>query len=319
MPRCDALDSRRRPRFVHLLGQGLVAVTAASMVLADSGTSACSETRIGRVVSTSDGLRLEGTATPPLQSGDILVQLNNHRVTTCAELTDAVNEAQRNRLAALFLVRRNGKTEVALVEWPAAGAVVLVPAQPTTAQPTVAQATIAPATLKPAAAPTALTQADAAAARAFVADLVALGREMQAREPLPMSQPWVQRIEQLRRAYAERASSAGVGVAEPILAYYETVAQILLYKENETRDRRDLRARSEVVLEYHRASPVEGWLQRYPFLRPSVIREPETVRLLMEGDRNGQWVPDRAIALLLEHAVSEGTALSARMAADTAG
>lgn len=278
-------------------------MTAASMVLAE--TSTCPDTRVGRVVVTGDGLRLEGPTTRPLQSGDILVQLNNHRLTTCAELTDALNEAQRNQLAPLFLVRRDGKTEVAVIEWSAAGAVNVAAAQPTT-----------PASTRvPTAAPTPLTR-DAAAARAFVAQLVSFGRELQAREPLPMSQPWVQRIEQLRRDYVKETGSLGVGVAEPILAYYETVAQILLYKESATRERRDLRARSEVVLEYHRASPVEGWLRRYPFLQPSVIREPETVRFIAEGDRNGQWAPDRAIALLIERAVSEGTALTTRMATD---
>jgi hypothetical protein len=318
MPRCHALNSRQRLHLVQLVAQGVAAVAAASLVLADAGAPACPETRIGRVVSTSDGLRLEEAATPPLQSGDILVQLNNHRVMTCAELTDTLNEAQRNQLAALFLVRRNGKTEVVLVQWPAARPVALA-VQPTAAPPTAVQPTVASPTPKSTAAPTPLTRADAAAARAFVAELVSFGRELQAREPLPMSQPWVQRIEQLRRTYAERAGGAGFSGAEPILAYYETVAQILVYKENATRGRRDVRAKSEVVLEYHRASPVEGWLQRYPFLQPSVIREPETVHLIVEGDRNGQWGPDRAVALLLEHAVSEGTALSEKLAAEPPG
>jgi hypothetical protein len=284
------------------------------MVLAEKGTSTCPETHIGRVVSTDQGLRLEEAATPPLQSGDVLVQLNNHRLMTCAELTDALNEAQRNKLAALFLVQRNGKTEVALVEYPAAtGAVALAAAQPALTRPPVM--TAVPPTPPPTAALTPSTQAETEAARAFVAELVSFGRELQAREPLPMSQPWVQRIEQLRRTYAEQVGGAGVSAAEPILAYYETVAEILVYKENATRDRRDLRAKSEVVLEYHPASPVEGWLRRYPFLQPSVIREPETVHFIVEGDRNGQWAPDRAVALLVEHAVSEGTALSAKLAA----
>jgi hypothetical protein len=314
MPRCQAFASRHRPRVARLLGQGLVAVTAASLVLADSGPPACPETRIGRVVATSEGLRLEEAPTPPLHSGDVLVQLNNHRLMTCTELTDALNEAQRNRLARLFLVRRSGKTEVALVEAPAAGAVPLAAAPPAIAPPTVA-----PPTPIPTAPPAPLPRADADAARKFVAELVSFGRELQAREPLPMSQPWAQRVEQLRHAYAKQASGAGVGVAEPILAYYETVAEILVYKENATRGRRELRARSEVVLEYHRDSPVEGWLQRYPFLQPSVIHEPEDVHFIIEGDRNGQWAPDRAIALLVQRAVSEGTALSAKLAADPPG
>ena len=307
MPRCHTLSPRRRLHFVPLVAQGLLAVSAAgSMVLADSGTSACPETRIGRFVSTSDGLRLEEGPAPPLQSGDVVVQLNNRRVMTCAELADALSEAQRNQLALLFLVRRAGRTEVALVEWPAARAVGLAVTPPT----------IVPPTLEAAAAPTPLTQADADTARAFVGELVSFGRELQAREPLPMPQPWVQRVGELRQVYVKQARSAGIDAAAAILAYYETVAQILVYKENATRERRDLRARAEVILEYHRASPVEGWLRRYPFLQPSVVREPEAVHFIAEGERNGQWAPDRAVALLVDRAISEGTALSAKLAAD---
>ena len=148
--------------------------------------------------------------------------------------------------------------------------------------------------------------------------LGALGRDLQARQPLPMPQPWAQRIDQLRQAYdRQQASGSGVGVVEPILGYYETVGQILVYKDAETRGRREVRARSDVVLEYHNNSPVGGWLSRYPFLRASVVREPETTHFITESESNGQWLPDQAVALLVARAVSEGTALSATLAAGT--
>jgi hypothetical protein len=131
-----------------------------------------------------------------------------------------------------------------------------------------------------------------------------------------MPQPWAQRIDQIRQAYdRQQASGTGVGVVEPILGYYETVGQILVYKDAETRGRRAVRARAEVVLEYHTSSPVGGWLSRYPFLRASVVEEPETTRFITESESNGQWLPDRAVELLVARALSEGTALSTALAA----
>jgi len=306
------LDTLSRATAARVVG-AVLTLAAARAGAADNAESRCPESRLGRVVSTTLGLRVEDAAVPALRSGDLLIQLNSHRLVSCADLAEAMTEAQRNQLVPLILIRRDGSSVAAAVEWPAVAAVapqatVIAPTPVPTALPTTIP------TPPPTAIPTPLSRADVAAVRRLLDDLVAFGRDLQSRQPLPKAQPWVQRIAQLRQDYAMQAGSAGVGVVEPILDYYETIGQILIYKESATQERRDLRAKAEVVLDYHRGSSVETWLRRYPFLQPSVLAEPETFHFITEGESSGQWVPDRAVSLLLDRAVSEGSALSAKLA-----
>ena len=299
------MPSETQTRVVRRLSVVLAAVTVVSVAAGRAGASACDDMSIGRIVASGDGLRVEESAAPTLHTGDILVQLNSHHLHTCADLAEALGEARRNQLAPLFLIRRDHAMDVALI---AAPAVLTAPA----AEAALAQPTPIPPSVPTT--PPALSRADADAVRTLLAELVAFGRDLQARQPLPMAQPWSQRVVRLRQQYdAQQVRGAGVGVVEPILGYYETVVEILLYKETATRERRDVRARSDVVLEYHRDSPVGAWLQRYPFLRASVTREPETVHFITEGESNGLWLPDRAVALLLDRAVAEGAALSSTL------
>lgn len=309
-------------------------VTVVGVVCGNAHASTCADTSIGRIRPTEDGLRVDQTAVPTLHVGDILVQLNSHRLQTCADLAEGLIEAHRNALGTLFLIRRDGKVETALVAAPpavvAAGAPVAPPVKGAPPMPIAAAAapiaqvppavpTAIPPPPVPTTPPTPLSRADADTARELLAECVAFGRDLQARQPLPMAQPWAQRVEQLRQRYnSQQARGAAVGLVDPILGYYETVAQILLYKETVTRERRDIRARGDIVLEYHSNSPVPAWVQRYPFLRPSVLREPD-IGLLRVGESNGQWLPDRAVALLLDRAVAEGTALSSTLAAGAPG
>jgi hypothetical protein len=310
MPQCHTCSPR--PALLRVLV--LATVSAVSVMPAQASALACPGTDMGRVTSTADGLKVEESAVPVLRSGDILIQLNSHRLHSCTNLTDGLSEAQRNQLVPLFLIRRDNGMQVVLVE-PAH-----VPAGPAApqSQPAAEVAIVLPTAIPPSAVPTThptpLTPADADAARQLLDQLVAFGRDLQARQPLPMSQPWVQRVDGLRQQYkAEQARNSSVTVVEPILTYYEAVADILKYKETATRERRNVRARAEVVLEYQTNSAVGEWLHRYPFLRASVIKEPETIHFIMEGEVSGLWAPDRAVALLLDRAVSEGSALSGKL------
>lgn len=307
---------------------GLLAAVTLVSLCQRANASACPDTRIGKIEPTADGLRVDESAAQALRPGDVLIQLNSHRLRTCADLAEALTEARRHELATLFLIRRGGTSDVALVTAPAATEIAVPPAaappMATPVEPVAkvarAEATAVPPSPLPTTPPTPLTRADADAVREFLAKLMAFGQDVEARQPLPMAQPWAQRVDRLRQDYnSELARGAAVAAAEPILGYYETVAQILLYKEVATRERRAVRARADVVLEYHTSSPVGTWLQRYPFLRASVIREPELIQFIGAGESNGQWLPDRAIALLVEYAVSEGAVLSAKLAAAGAG
>ena len=290
---------------------------------AGAAALSCSDPEVGKIAQDESGLHVVEAATPSVRRGDRLLQLNGHRLQTCSDLEAAARAARQEQLARLFLIRRGEQTVAVAFEVQAeqlATAPAVVAPAIVSAAPSVAPSTALPATIPPSALPTVVPTPPsgpaADTARRLLAEFVAFGRELQGRQPLPMAQPWAQRVEQLRQQYnSQHARGAAVGVVEPILEYYETVADILRYKETATRERRDVRARSEVVLEYHSNAPVAAWLQRYPFLRPSVIQEPETIRFIDVGESNGQWLPDRAVALLLDRAVSEGTALSATLAA----
>ena len=299
-------EAERHTRKARVAACILVGLTVGATSSARAHALSCPDTGIGSVSASADGLVIEQSAVSSLRTGDILLQLNNRRLQSCADLVQAVSETRRNQLAALFLIRRGEKTDVVPLDLPVAPAPQVAAARPT----------VVPLSPVPTTAPTPLTRPNIDAARALLAELGDLGRDLQAHQPLPMPQPWAQRIDQLRQAYQrQQASGAGVGVVEPILGYYETVGEILVYKEAETRGRREIRARAEVVLEYHSSSPVGGWLSRYPFLRASVVQEPEITHFITESESNGQWLPDQAVALLVARALSEGTALSAKLAA----
>jgi hypothetical protein len=321
----DVSQTHARRRGVLLVGVMLVSLCGRA------AADPCADGRLGRIELTADGLRVAETTAQSLRPGDFLIQINGHRLWSCAHLADALNEAGRDDLATLLLIRRDGATEVALVTAPPGRAAVDTPVRVAAAPAAASADPVEPATvaralstaLPPSPAPTVpplpLSRADADAIRDFVAKLMAFGTEVQSHQPLPKAQPWAQRVDRLRQDYnTERGRGVAVDVVEPVLGYYETIAQILLYKENATRERREVRARSEVVLEYHTNSPVGAWFQRYPFLRTSVIHEPEVLRFIAAGESNGQWLPDRAIALLVEYALSAGAVLSATMGA-TAG
>jgi hypothetical protein len=269
-----------------------------------AAASACPDSQVGTVTQDVVGLQVVQPTMSPLQPGDVLLQLNGQRLQTCADLSAALGAARTNAVAPLFLIRRGPQTIAVVAEWP-------VP--PPAATPPVAAATNRPPSAVPTAPPARLSRADADATRVLLADLVTLGDELQDHQPLPMAQPWAGRVERLRQEYdTQQARGVDVSVLNPILGLYEVVVEILRYKETATRARRDIRARSEVVLEYDSGSAVSAWLRHYPFLQPSVIRAPEPSRVLA-FETNGLWAPDRAVALLIERARSEGAALSGRL------
>ena len=275
----------------------LIALAPHAAVWAMAATP-CPDVTIGRVVGGDAGIEVVAPAVSALRVGDILVQLNGRRLRTCDDLRAALRETRDRRLTPLLLVRRDGSDQAIVFTLPDEVRAVAV-------------ATVLPPSPIPTVVPTPMSVTDADAVGEMASKLVTFGRELQARLPLPMAQPWSGRVEDLRRAYATQTAAApAVRAVEPVLGYYETVVAILQYKERATRGRRGVRAQSEVVLEYDSDSPIDGWIERYPFLRPSVIAAPETIAFIGKGEVVGRWAPDRAVALLVERAVAEGEALS---------
>jgi hypothetical protein len=107
----------------------------------------------------------------------------------------------------------------------------------------------------------------------------------------------------LRQAYEERQRhTPAVSAVEPILGYYETIAEILRYKEKAERDVGYLRPQPNVAVEYNSGQPVGTWMRRYPFLRQSIVELPG--RSIIGGESNGRWLPDNAVELLAERALA---------------
>jgi membrane-associated protease RseP (regulator of RpoE activity) len=298
-------------------------VVGTNAVAARAEEPACGDVAIGVVSATDVGLRVGAPAVAALRPGDVLLQLNGHRLRACDDLRRAIAEARAGGLEVLLLVEREGQASALRIDLPeplaVAGAVpaaepaadevpLRAPTIVAVVPPTPTRQPSPTPSLPPTAVPTPASSADAALVREALAEANAFGRELQDSLPLPSSQPWLDELRRLRDAQARRrASSAAVAVLEPILAYYETVGEILVYKEEITRDDGRRRNRLELVLEYDSASSeVNRWLARYPFLAESVIEPPAEIRIIARGERPGRWLPNRAIELLVERALKEG-------------
>lgn len=306
---------------LHLIVASFVCLVGMSAGTGLAAASQCADSPIGRV-STADGnVRVTVPHVPGLESNDILLQLNSHRLHVCDDLAGALEEARGKGLDVLLLVERKGRVHAVRVELPvqpqiAAAAPVAtvadtVPAQVPTRSPVTSPTQpppVSPTAARPTAVPTPLTSADVALVREAIVEANQLGHELQDSLPLLSSQPWLGRLRRLLDDQARRRErNEAAAAAEPIFAYYETIAQILAYAEKATRDARRRRSRAQLVLEYDSTSDVSGWLKRYPFLAESVIEPPKEITFLAHGERPGRWLPNRAIELLVERALAEGT------------
>jgi hypothetical protein len=288
------------------------------LALRAAGAVICPENEMGRVVDTAEGLQISDAAAG-LRAGDVLVQLNSHLLRGCDDLTDALAEARSQHLTRLFLVRRDhGLAAVALPPTAAvtvAAAPVIHAAAPP--PPQVVAATPAPV-VEPTPMPDTLAPSGAPAVRASLNELQQFGRTLHAALPALRAQPWARRVSDLRRTLdGRRAEAPAVQALTPLLDYYQTAADILGYKEQtaverSTHEMGQKPPQPDAVFEYHNGTQVSTWLERYPFLQDSVVDAPG-FSFIGVGERNGTWVPDRAVALLVEHALADGDAMGRRL------
>ena len=279
----------------------LVAIVAMP-IIAGAESSTCRDAIVGRVVATADGLQVDESNIAELKADDVLLQLNGHPLRSCADLTTALAEDRRRQLALLLLVGRGQDTLAVLLPSPAATVSTRV--------------TTPAATELPKSTPTLLAVApsDADAVRGLLTQLRELGRAMQRSLPLLTSQPWARQVSTLRRAYDQRlAAVPTVRTVEPILDDYETVVEILAYREEAVRAEGNARPQPNVSLRYNTGSPVTGWLRRYPFLQASVVEPPEKTAFTGWAEGNGLWSPDRAVERLVEHALADADTLATRL------
>jgi hypothetical protein len=283
---------------------------AVSLVVASRSApaeSACDVSVLGTVAVEQDGLEVVETKLANLQRNDVVLQLNSHRLRRCEDLQRALDEAQRNGLELIVLVRRGDARRTEWIrDWREVAKIAPVGLAPSL--------TPAPRTTAPAPTPAApvLAPADATAARVDLSRRLAFARELRGSLPVTSAGRWVREIDELLVARSTPATLDGLNRID---SYYATIAEVLTYREKATRNLGAGRNRAGLTLEYDNRSPVNGWLDRYPFLSGSVSRPFDPSRSFMSGQRMGLWSPDEAVRLLVERAVSDGEQLEAALPA----
>jgi hypothetical protein len=285
--------------------------TALAGSAAPAAAQTCTVTSVGRLLPTEDGLRVLEAAAPALLADDLLLQLNAKRLRTCADLSATLQLADRDRLVPVLALRRGGTLHTV--------ALVLVPT------PVIQVVELRPT---PALETTPTPMQIAAGAVGPLQQMVATLRRFDEETALPLvgPQPFARRLDALRAAYAGLLSGApAVSAVEPVLGYYDAVKQILVYREDAATRRADrqdsaksdlARARPEpgAAYEYNTGGPVSEWLERYPFLQPAVVREPQ--RWMGQVEEAGRWQPDEAIRLLMAKARADTDAVAGRLSGD---
>jgi hypothetical protein len=162
--------------------------------------------------------------------------------------------------------------------------------------------------------PRSLSAAERAVVRRDLDTMLELGRRIQAALPLLSSHPWVDQIESFVAVHSEtRKQVPATSLLDPILSYYVTVAEILTYKQEETKALGSARHRSDLLLEYGSDSRVGAWLRQYAFLSPSVVESPKEITVIAAAEEMGRWSPNEAIRLLSERALADAAALATQL------
>lgn len=288
----------------RLPATALSIVTAVLLAVATQGEEVpCVLAGVGAFAIADGGLDLVTTERSDLRAGDRLLQLNGRRLTTCADLSTGLQDAQRQGMLVVVALQRGTKVETVLLALPRA--TVALPAATT------------PRSVAPE--PTALPlRSNPAALVPMMAALHAFDEKIQ----LPLGpQPYGQRFKELQKTYRDlRARDGAIAAVEPIMDYYEAVATLVNYRERVAVDRvtRDgASAPGEVarvrmpapVVEYTTDSEVGEWLRRYPFLDAAIERTPGWMG---QAEYAGLWKPDEAIRLLVERARRDTAALEQR-------
>jgi hypothetical protein len=263
---------------------------------------ACSDVSLGRAHAAADGIHIDKFAVEPLRVGDVALQLNGKALRSCDDLTTALDQARKEGLKALFLVRRGGETLPVVVRMEDLQ-VASVPPTPPAPPPTDAL--------------TPLAEVDSPSAfevRQALDELARFGHRFEAWLPAAPARSLARQIEELTGKYHRRMTQVpALAVIRPILGYYDTVGEILIDTAQAREGQAKPLHRSSPIVEYQSNSRVTEWLERYPFLEESVSDAPKKVVFLTSAEIAGHWSPDEAIRLLVQRAIADGEALSARM------
>lgn len=247
-----------------------------------------------------------------VQVGDVIEQANNQLLSNCRSYQMAVQEAKKDKKALLLLIdTKKGKRAVvferAVWEEPkkkAAAAVASLKTLLETPLPPSVQVQVRPLGDE---AVKALRELESAVTSPSALRMA--GSLNRYEQKLRRTQAQISALQNSAQGEAGQRVLAGVQV---ILGHYQTAQEIWQYKEKRLEQTRpDLRKGEQgahsASLPYFFDSPVLVWVDRYPFLKTSILSAPHEQRL---GEAPGEWNPDEALRLLWHEAKEEIDKLS---------
>ena len=247
-----------------------------------------------------------------LQVGDVIEQANNQLLRNCRDYRQAVQEAKQDKKALLLLIHtKKGKRAVVFER-----AVWEEPEK---------KATAAVASLKTLL-ETPLPPSVQGQVRPLGDEAVEVLRELESAVPSPRAlympgslSQYEQKLRQTQEQISALRNSAQGEAGQRVLAgvhvildHYQAAQEIWQYKAQRLAQiKPDLRkgeqASYSAALPYFFDSPVLVWMDRYPFLKTSIVSTPHEKRL---GEAPGEWNPDEALRLLWREAKEETDKLS---------
>jgi hypothetical protein len=251
-----------------------------------------------------------------IRVGDAIVQVNAVVPTTCGEWARAVREARHDRKALLVLVRREAaEVPLALGSAVWSRAVVVAPEPPPppppAEPPSVRDVVTAP--------PPPLPPETEVSLDEVTRELVALAPADRPPTRLPAYQKELALIRQKTDALAARGAAPApvVGALRTVIRYY-VGARVAWESEEAVRERehrpRHVPTAEAATAPFFTGSEIEGVLDEFPFLRPTVVRDPSPG--VLAGESSGLWRPLPARQLLWEHGREELARLTAWLATE---
>ena len=241
-----------------------------------------------------------------LRPGDVLEQVNSWPIRDCENYGRAVRDARQKQKAVLVLISRNGKRRPIFFEpeiW-----------QRVDERKEEKQAVASLTKVLEAPLPAAERGDSAAIGEQALAALRTLETLVDAARPLPMYERGLRdtrrRLRALQRQSRDDVEKRVMAGARVVFGYYETARAIRQYKHDyvgtERKDVRRGRAESyaSANVPFFYDSPVTAWMDRYPFLRPSITDTPTKLGFDFV-EQPGRWNPDHAVTLLWQRARSE--------------
>lgn len=241
-----------------------------------------------------------------LRPGDVLEQVNSWPIRDCENYGRAVRDARQKQKAVLVLISRNGKRRPIFFEpeiW-----------QRVDERKEEKQAVASLTTVLEAPLPAAERGDSAAIGERALAALRTLETLVDGARPLPMYERGLRdarrRLRALQRQSRDDVEKRVMAGARVVFGYYETARAIRQYKHDYVgtarKDVRRGRAESyaSASVPFFYDSPVTAWMDRYPFLRPSITDTPTKLGFDFV-EQPGRWNPDHAVTLLWQRARSE--------------